>query len=182
MNHIRIPDWQSRGRRFEPCTGIFHLEIKSLDRMNLKFVLTIDDEARPKTDLIDLMFNRISRFVKNNNYGNGVRELLISVQIINPPEGYEHMYRDIKPRFIKNRVITNKLTGEKIHIDRQFHYGIKIEGKLFSTFARETDDESEKVLASEIVKSLSNLDKLPKTIRDFNKDKFKLDIQNTLCQ
>ena len=65
--------------------------------MNLKFVLTIDDEARPKTDLIDLMFNRISRFVKNNNYGNGVRELLISVQIINPPEGYEHMYRDIKP-------------------------------------------------------------------------------------
>ena len=53
---------------------------------------------------------------------------------------------------------------------------------MFSTFARETDDESEKVLASEIVKSLSNLDKLPKTIRDFNKDKFKLDIQNTLCQ
>ena len=60
--------------------------------------------------------------------------------------------------------------------------GIRRRGKLFSTFARETDDESEKVLASEIVKSLSNLDKLPKTIRDFNKDKFKLDIQNTLCQ
>ena len=48
---------------------------------------------------------------------------------------------------------------------------------LYDKFVTGTVEESEKILATEISNSLSNLDLLPKKIKDFDKERFRADMQ-----
>lgn len=82
--------------------------------------------------------------------------------IVNPPIGYEHLFKDFKPKFIEHKVSINKHTGELLEIDRYFNYSVKITGETYSSFIGGTEEESKKILATTILKSLSQLDALPK--------------------
>ena len=152
--------------------------------MEISLSLTIDShsmgesEAQKKSILIRELFEQINSYIKIRDYGNGVYKYLIILYVANPPKGWEHLYKDFKPKYTHYKLLTNKFTGTKLEIEKQFDYSLKINDKLFETFTNSTDEESKKLLAQEILKSLSNLDALPKKVKAFDKERFKIDMEN----
>ena len=146
--------------------------------MEFKVVLTLENSARNKSDLINDLFNNINDFVANRKYGEGIYQYLISLYIINPPKGYEYLHKNLKPKYTDHKLINNRFTGGELEIKKQFHYSIRVDGEMYDTFIGASEEESKKLLATEILNSLSYLDKLPKKIKDFDKNKFKADIKN----
>lgn len=151
--------------------------------MDFSLALTIDSfsigesMAQKKSVLINDFFRQINAYIKGRDYGNGIYQYLVSLYVVNPPKGYEHLHKDFKPKFTEYKALTNKLSGEKMEIEKQFHYSVKIKGENFEEFVCATDEESKKILAQEILNSLSNLDALPKKVKDFDKERFKEDIE-----
>lgn len=145
--------------------------------MKVVLALTLDKDAQTKSRLINNLFVDLNAFVKNKDYGSGILEYLVICQIVNPPVGFEHLHKDFKPKFIEHKSLTNRITGEPLVIEKQFSYSIKINGEKFDEFIESTDEESEKLLAIEFLNSLSYLDMLPKKIKDFDKEKFKSDME-----
>jgi len=146
--------------------------------MKLVSTLHIDREAQKKSLLITDLFRGINDFIKNKKYGHGIYQYMISLYVINPPEGYEHLFKDFKPKFTEHKLTKNRFTGERVEIKKQFHYSIRIDGNAYSDFVKASKMKTKKILASEILKSLSNLDALPKKVKDFNRERFKSDIEN----
>lgn len=58
--------------------------------------------------------------------------------------------------------------------DRIFAYDIKLD---FESFKNQTDEDNKKMLASEILDSLTKFDALPKKVKDFDKERFKEDMR-----
>ncbi|MCZ8169770.1 MAG: hypothetical protein ACK5RV_07820 [Flavobacterium sp.] len=151
--------------------------------MDFSLALTIDSfsigesMAQKKSVLINDLFKRINGYIKGRDYGNGIYQYLISLYVINPPKGYEHLHKDFKPKFTEYKALTNKISGEKMEIEKQFHYSVKIKGENFEEFVSANETESKKLLAQEILRSLSNLDALPKKVKDFDKERFKEDLE-----
>lgn len=145
--------------------------------MQFSTVVTCDRNASNKSDIINELQKSINSYVNTNNYGNDIMDYFINFDITNYPDGYEHLQKKFKPKYTEHRVSVNRYTGEKMEIIKQFHYSIIIGGDLYNMFINGTREESMKIIATEIFKSFSNLDKLPKKVTDFEKEKFKSDMR-----
>ncbi|GAA0875034.1 hypothetical protein GCM10009118_14420 [Wandonia haliotis] len=151
--------------------------------MNFSIALRIDafsmgeDMAKKKSFIINDFSKQINAYIKVRDYGNDIYQYLVSIDVVNPSEGYEHLYKDFKPKYTEYKALINKFSGDKMEIEKQFHYSIKITGELFDEFISTTETEGRKILAQELLKSLSNLDALPKKVKDFDKERFKADME-----
>jgi hypothetical protein len=140
--------------------------------------VSFDETIRTNKSSVVYDFGKnIIEYIKKLDYGEGIVEYAIKLYIVNPPIGFEHLFKDFKPKFIEHKLIPNKYTGEKLELNKYFNYSIKITGDLYNKFLTGTVEESEKILATEILNSLSNLDALPKKIKDFDKERFKADME-----
>ncbi len=151
--------------------------------MEFNITLTLDAvhldkiTCNNKSKVVYDLAKSINNFISKNDYGTGINEYSIILYIVDPPIGYEHLHRDFKPKFIEEKILTNRHTGEKIELSKYFSYSIKITGGAYSEFVGETDNQSKKNLAKEILNSLVHLNKLPKKVKDFDKEKFKMDLE-----
>ena len=145
--------------------------------------LTIDSHtigesvARKKSELINAFAKQVNIYFNGRDYGNDIQNYLISLYVINPPKGYEHLHKDFKPKYTEYKALENRYTGEKMVIEKQFHYNIKITGERFDEFISSSETEARKILAHEILNSLYSLDALPKKIKQFDKERFTEDIK-----
>ena len=145
--------------------------------MRFSITLTIDAPASKKSALINAFSKLLDEFINNRNYGEGIFECLISLFVVNPPPGFEHLYKGFKPKFIEYKKTINRYTGEEIEIIKLLHYSIKIEGDLYKNFVDSPDHICQKILASLIFKSLPDLDASFVKMKNFDKEKFKKDIE-----
>lgn len=60
--------------------------------------------------------------------------------------------------------------------------GIVIEPDEYEDFVSGTDLNSLEIIKAKILESLSNLDRLPKKVKDFDKERFMLDMRTVLAQ
>ena len=60
-------------------------------------------------------------------------------------------------------------------IDRRFYFEAVIQGDLYDEILKAPNHRKEQILAECIVNSLFNIDKLPKRLKDFDKEAFKAD-------
>lgn len=150
--------------------------------MKFSIGLTLDsvslDETtfKNKSAIVYELSKSINEYIRQFDY-NRISEYAIVMYIVNPPIGFEHLFKDLKPKFIEHKVSINKYTGELFEINKYFNYSVKITGETYSSFIRGTDEESKKILATTILKSLSLLDAMPKKIKDFDKERFKRDLE-----
>ncbi|MCF3109421.1 hypothetical protein LL912_11600 [Niabella sp. CC-SYL272] len=145
------------------------------------FDISISDTARKHTEkVVSELRDSINASLEKQDYGNSILEYEIILYVINMPKGYEHLYTDFKPKYMERKLLTSKLTGEKYEINKCFNYSIKIEGELYSKFISSVARDSKRILASEILKSLSYLDALPKKVNDFDKERFRADMERFL--
>lgn len=142
------------------------------------FDISLSETIRKNTKKIVIeLSDSINTYLVKRDYGNSILEYEVILYVVNMPEGYEHLYKNFEPKYVEHKLLTNQHTGEKFEINKYFNYSIKIEGALCERFISSSNIDSKRILAQEILKSLSNLDALPKKVKDFDKGRFKADIQ-----
>jgi hypothetical protein len=145
------------------------------------FEISLSETIRKNTEkVVSELSNRINAYIEKQDYGNSILEYEVILYVVNMPNGYEHLYKDFKPKYVENKVLTNKHTGDKFEINKSFNYSIKIEGELYSNFVSASHEDCKRILALEILKSLSHLYLLPKKANNFDKERFKADLEKLL--
>ncbi|WP_312555286.1 hypothetical protein [Empedobacter brevis] len=137
----------------------------------------LDTGTNKKSNLIQDISDNLESFLKNKNYGEDVETFLIGFVGVKTKPGYEEWYKERKPKYIDYRLTKSRLTGLPLETIKQYSYDIKFDYELYDEFVNGTEEESSKLLARKILESFSHLDKLPKKIKDFDKDKFKSDVE-----
>lgn len=145
----------------------------------MKFEIVVnelDEEMKNKLSLIKDFSLFINNFSSNNFYSDDLKSIRLIIILIKTQKGYEEWFKVRKPKFITHKIIET-FTGDKIEINKEFVIETRIDNEDYDNFLQATDEESKRVLALEILKSLSYLDALPKKVKDFDKERFKLDIE-----
>lgn len=147
--------------------------------MEFNIEKTVSEEAlaKDKNNLIISLEEDIRDYLKSRNYGEDVKHYTIKLSCVNPPQGFEHLFKLLPPKYIDLKVSKNVHTGEEQRFEKHFFCSINIIGNLYDDFVNSSDEESKRLLAKEILKSLEYLDKLPKKAKSFDKEKFKLDVE-----
>lgn len=144
--------------------------------MNFGISQEIDVEAQEKSSVIIFLSDKLKGYLSDRDYGQDVQNIFIGCICVKPREGYEEWFKIRKPRYKAIDKI-KLLDGNTVELIGVYGYDIKLD---FDVFVSATETESRKILAQEILNSLSNLDALPKKVKDFDKEKFKSDMEQFL--
>lgn len=145
----------------------------------MKFTITleIDREAAHKASLIQELSTDINRFLDKKYYGRDILKYLLGCICVKTKVGYEDWFKIRKPKYTDYKKAINKLTGLEMEIIKTFENDFKLDNDIYEEFVALSDEVSYKILAREILNSLTNLDSLPKKVKDFNKEAFKNDMK-----
>ncbi|MFV0530969.1 MAG: Imm44 family immunity protein [Flavobacteriales bacterium] len=141
--------------------------------MNFGITQEIDVEAQEKSSVIIFLSDTLKDYLSKRDYGQDVQNIFIGCICVKPREGYQEWFKIRKPKYKEIEKI--KLLDNSIkEFKGAFSYDIKLN---FDVFVKNTDVENKKLLATEILNSLSNLEALPKKVKDFDKERFKTDME-----
>jgi hypothetical protein len=115
--------------------------------------------------------NSLKEYFISKSYGEDLNYFVIGIICVKPE--FETFFKVRKPRYKAFDKI-NLLDGNTAELIGVYGYDIKLN---FDEFVSATETESRKILAQEILNSLSNLEALPKKVKDFDKEKFKSDMK-----
>jgi len=121
-------------------------------------------------------------FFKDRDYGADLLNYTLGFTSVLAPEGFGHFFEKKKPLYVSDRTTKNRFTGEQHHMYRLFIDNIVIEPDEYENFVSGTDLYSLEIVKDKILESLSSLDRLPKKVKDFDKEKFRIDMRNLLAQ
>ncbi len=138
--------------------------------MRIAIVVEASEGVANKTWLVQNLSAELAEYFSDKDYGEDVEEIIIGIISVAPE--FEFFSKIRKPRYKAYREYVNR-DGLKIIEDRLFSFSLKID---YESLKNQTDEENRKMLASEILGSLSNLDALPKKVKDFDKERFKEDM------
>lgn len=145
--------------------------------MEFAIVQNTDTKSYLKSNLVQEISNDLQLLLKNKTYGADIQTFLIGFLAVKTKPGYEDWYKAKKPKYVDYKQSKNRITGELMEIFKNYGYDIKFDNELYDEFVQSSDEESKKLLAKEILKSFAYLDKLPKKVKDFDKEKFTVDIE-----
>ncbi|MPS72603.1 MAG: hypothetical protein E2590_05550 [Chryseobacterium sp.] len=145
--------------------------------MNFNIEKTVSEEAITKNKIIISLENDLNNYLNHKNYGKDIQTVTIKLNCANPPKGFEHLFKLLPPKYIDFKVSKNIHTGEQQEFNKHFFCSINIIGNDYDNFVSSSDEESKKLLVRKILESFEHLDKLPKKVKDFDKEKFKFDVE-----
>lgn len=145
----------------------------------MEFAITkeLDIKSYEKSTLIQEVSDDLGSYLKNRNYGDDIGVFLIGFVGVKTKPGYEDWYKERKPRYVDYKQSKNRLTGLVMETIKEYSYDIKFDNELYDKFVNSSDEDSKKLLVEKILESFLHLDKLPKKVKDFDKEKFKTDVE-----
>lgn len=146
--------------------------------MNISISLTMDPMANHKSRIVVSISEELKAFFAGKFYGEDIQSYIIGFTCVLPPEGFEHLFKKKKPVYVDDKTTKNKFTGEPHRMFKLFIDSIDLDSTEYTDFVDSSDEESKKILAKKILESLENLDKLPKKVKDFDKERFKQDMEH----
>jgi len=150
--------------------------------MKFSISLTTDNRSQDKSDLIIDLSNKLAKFFEERTYGEDIQNYIIGFTCVFTPEGFRNLFKKKKPTYVSDKTSINRFTGEKIRLFKLFIDNITIEEGEYEDFVSGNDYDCLELLKTKILESLSNLDKLPKAVKDFDKEKFKIDMKAILYE
>ena len=144
--------------------------------MEFGIAIEIDLEANHKSEIILKISSAIEAFLSNKDYGDGIQHFYIGCICIRPRPGYEDWFKIRRPRYYKKATVESK-DGSKKVLYGVYGYDIKPD---YERFVYSSNEESERILAEEILKSLSHFDRLSKRVKNFDAKRFKRDLEQFL--
>lgn len=148
--------------------------------MHFTIALTMDTRAETKSHILTNLSIYLNESFKDKDYGVDLLNYTLGFTSVLAPEGYGHFFEKKKPLYVSDRTTKNRFTGEKHHMYRLFIDGIVIESDEYEDFVSGTDLNSLEIIKAKILESLSSLDQLPKKVKDFDKERFRIDMKNLL--
>lgn len=145
--------------------------------MRFRITVEIDVESEHKSKIIRELSDDLETFFSSKNYGEDIQNYLLGCICIRTKKGYEDWYKIRKPKYTDYKKTKNKLTGEDYEIIKTYENDFKLDNEIYEEFVSSTDEESKKILAHEILNSLSNLNSLPKKVNNFDRERFKTDLK-----
>lgn len=145
----------------------------------MKFAISIriDQRANDKSRIVVSISEELKAFFRDKFYGEDIQDYSIGFTCVLPPEGFEHLFKKKKPAYVDDKTTKNRFTGEPHRMFKLFLDSIDLDSTEYADFVDSSDEESKKILAKKILESLENLDKLPKKVKDFDKERFKQDME-----
>lgn len=150
--------------------------------MKFNISLRVDNNANNKIILINEFIDSLEKYFATKGYGSDVEYILIGLTCVYVNEGFEHLYKVYPLKYVDFKILKNKFTGESIELKKQIHYSVKLNNDEYEEFVNGSDEESKKILYKLLFDSLSNFDALPKKIKDFDKERFKTDLESFLIK
>ncbi len=128
-------------------------------------------EVKNKSTIIQTLSDELELFIKSKKYGNDVKSFTIGIVCIAPQ--FEKFFKEKKPKYTKGVKIINP-DGIPFKLEDSLEYSIKLD---FETFKNGTEEACKKLLAKEILNSLSVVESMKNKIKDFDLEKFKADLE-----
>lgn len=125
-----------------------------------------------KTNLITKLSKELELGFKGKNYGNDVKGYTISVVCVAPQ--FEQFFKTKKPKYTKGKKEINP-DGIPFILEDDLEYDIRLD---FETFKNSTEEECKKILAQEILNSLSAVESMKSKIKNFDLEKFRADLES----
>lgn len=150
--------------------------------MDFSLVFKHDIPAESNMNNLCVLSDEIKEFLSQRNYGESIQEYLIGVTCVFIEDGYEHLFKQYKPFYVEDKISKNRFTGENIRIYKSYTDSIVLTPDEYEDFVSGTESESLKIVSTRILKSLENLNKLPKKVKDFDVKQFKEDVTSILSK
>ena len=143
--------------------------------MNFGISIEIDSLASHKSEIIQNLSNKLFSFFEDKYYGESINIFTIGCICIKAIPDYEEWYKIRSPKYKETETI-KLLDGRKLELKKTYVYDIKFNEEEYNKFIKSEVKEAENMIAKKIIDSLSYLDKMPKKINDFDKERFKHDL------
>jgi hypothetical protein len=130
-----------------------------------------DHYMRSRVPSVLFLNSILKYYLLDKDYGNGINRYFIGFVGIKTTPGYEHWYQERKPRY------RSYIAEDEVTLINQFSYDIKIDMAEYDMFITLSDGDCLNHLGHRILISLSYLDKLPKKVKNFDKERFKQDMK-----
>lgn len=113
------------------------------------------------------------------DYGTDVQEICIYIVLIKTQPGFERFFQPRRPQYIQHKEsrILPFSDDKPLVWDKRFHIEIRFDGKVYDDFISADEDLAKHILARETLIALNLLDKLPKRLKDFDKEAFRADVK-----
>lgn len=145
--------------------------------MNIRLYIAVREPIEhSKFNLVYELSNSLKLYFLNKEYGGDVKNVEIGLLMVFTREGYEDWHKPKRMTYTNYKKSKHKLTGEIIVIEKTLKYEIKFSDTQLANYVGNSDNLSKVILADEIVNSVSNYDKLPRQIKDFDVERFKTDL------
>jgi len=138
--------------------------------------LKSDTPAGPKMQYIATLKEEMKAWFKDKDYGKDVLDCILLMSV------YSSMRRINTPTYVDHKVKINRFTGLPIEMNKLFMYEIHFNQAEYAKFIAAYEDDARKLLARLLMDSLYNLQSLPKKIKDFDKQRFKADMEEFFRQ
>ena len=133
------------------------------------------EKSVSKRQAIKEMSDAANNLVASNDYGEYIEKMLVGLIVVDPV--YDAFSKPRRPRFTEHKEIL--ALGS---IPMVFHKTLELEIKLnYEQVLVAEGEELKRIVASEVLNTFHNL-KMPKKVKDFDKDRFVADIDGLFHQ
>ena len=144
-------------------------------------VYELDSPMEKKTWwLCDFSRDYLESVFIDRSYGKDIENISIVIILIRHIPGYEAWYKPRRPKYIEHYESVSYITGEPVRWEwnKRFVIEIRFNNDVYDEFLKADDEQSKRIIARETLKALELLDKVPKRLKDFDKERFRTDVAN----
>ena len=152
----------------------------------MKLQLTVVELESGTEEKVNLISRFSASYLENTfldkDYGSDVETIMIFICVIQMRPGYENWYKVKRPKYTEYKSwyttfgIDDPDIPEFREIKKRFDIEIRFKDQLYDDFMDADEEEAKRILARETLKALELLDKLPKRLKNFDKERFKADV------
>lgn len=130
--------------------------------------------------LCDFSRDYIEPSFLDRSYGKDIENISIVIILIRHIPGYEAWDKPRRPKYIEHYESVSYITGEPVRWEwnKRFVIEIRFNNDVYDEFLKADDEQSKRIIARETLKALELLDKVPKRLKDFDKERFRTDVAN----
>lgn len=152
----------------------------------MKLQLTVVELESGTEEKVNLIRRFSASYLENTfldkDYGSDVETIMIIICVIQMRPGFENWYKVKRPKYTEYKSwyttfgIDDPDIPEFKEIKKRFDIEIRFKDQLYDDFMDADEEEAKRILARETLKALELLDKLPKRLKNFDKERFKADV------
>jgi len=150
--------------------------------MKFAIVIKTDIQKFETAQSIHYVSEELKAYFADKDYGEDVKDYLLGMNCFRPDYYAFFKDRDLtgKPVYVDHRISKNRFTGQPTEMNKLCINTVKLEADEYAAFIQADETERQRLTAQKILQSLSNLDKTPKKMKRFDKERFKQDMKDFL--